>query len=118
MPFLSRKLTIVSFATILAAGLISMPAEAQRQGGNNQGQQTTRSTPNGESSTATRPNCITHACQPPRKIRKVASKESCECSINVIRSGGRTIQVKDCYVQLPDNTVHFCKNPFAKGQAG
>lgn len=118
MTFLSRKLTLVSFAAMLAAGLVSIPAEAQRQSANTQGQQTTRSTPNGESSSAINPNCITHACQPKKPMRKVSSKESCECSVNVIRSGGRTIQVKDCYVQLPDNTVHFCRNPFATGQAG
>jgi hypothetical protein len=117
MTFLSRRLTLVSFAAVMVAGLIAIPAEAQRQGPSNRNQPT-HSTPNGEGSSTINPNCITHVCKPKKPMRKVSSKESCECGINVIRSGGRTIQVKDCYVQLPDNTVHFCKNPFAKGQAG
>lgn len=117
MSFLSAKRAFVSIALIAAMGMSVLPASAQQQSTNNQGQQSGRSTPEGEKSTFN-PNCITHVCQPPRRMRRVASRESCDCTINVIRSGGRTIQVKDCYVQLPDNTVFFCKNPFAKGQAG
>jgi hypothetical protein len=117
MSFLAAKITVASLALVAALGAAVISAPAQQQSTNNQGQETGRSTPESEKSTFD-PNCITHVCQPPRQMRRVASRESCECKINVIRSGGRTIQVKDCYVALPDNTVYFCKNPFAKGQAG
>jgi hypothetical protein len=117
MSFLSAKITVASLALAVAFGAAVVSAPAQQQSTNNQGQQSERSTPEGEKSLFD-PNCITHVCQPPRQMRKVASRDSCDCTVNVIRSGGRTIQVKDCYVQLPDNTVFFCKNPFARGQAG
>lgn len=118
MSFLFSKITYTSLALVAALGMSIVSASAQRQSTNNQGQQSGRSTSQGERSVIN-PNCITHACQPPRRMpRPVASRESCECSISVIRSGGRTIQVKNCYVQLPDSSVFYCKNPFAKGQAG
>ena len=114
MSFLSSKTTIASLALLVALGSSIASVQAQRSPN---GQQTSRSTPEGEKSIID-PKCITHVCQPRRQLRKVVSRESCECKINVIRSGGRTIQVKDCYVSLPDNTIYYCKNPFAKGQAG
>jgi hypothetical protein len=115
MSFLKAKKTITSLALILAVGFAVAPAVAQQR------QAPTREAPEGESSTAINPNCITaniRGCRPRLPMPRFDSKESCECKVNVIRSGGRTLQVKDCYGQLPDNTVHFCKNPFAQGQAG
>lgn len=114
MSFLKAKKTIASLALILAVGFAVAPAVAQQR------QAPSRETPEGERS-AIDPNCATaniRGCRPRLPMPRFVSKESCECKVNVIRSGGRTIQVKDCYGQLPDNTVHFCKNPFAQGQAG
>ena len=120
MSFLAAKKSIASFAIVIAIGFAVAPAQAQRPSPNNPGP-ATHATPEGENSLKN-PNCrigaVSKGCQPRRQLRKVVSRESCECKINVIRSGGRTIQVKDCYVALPDNTVYYCKNPFAKGQAG
>ena len=116
MSFLSKIMHPAKFGMVIILGIAAAPAMGQQTGpSNNPGP--SRSAPEGEKSTFN-PNCITHVCPPRRPMRKVASRESCECKVNVIRSGGRTIQVKDCYVQLPDNTVHFCKSPFAKGQPG
>lgn len=117
MSFLASKITITSLALAATLGVLVAPAQAQNQTTGNNGSQTSRSAPEGEKSVIN-PNCITHVCRTPRPVRRVVSRESCECKVNVIRSGGRTIQVKDCYVALPDNTVYYCKNPFARGQAG
>jgi hypothetical protein len=118
MSFLKAKKSIVSLALVVAMGFAIAPALAQQAPGRTAPEP---SAPEGEKSSAINPNCITaniRGCRPRLPMPRFASKESCSCKVNVIRSGGRNIQVKDCYGQLPDNTVHFCKNPFAQGQAG
>lgn len=40
-----------------------------------------------------------------------SSKEDCSCHVTYKTVNGRRIATKDCYVLLPDNTVHYCQNP-------
>lgn len=46
---------------------------------------------------------------PPRFT--AASEEECECHIVYKTVNGRRVPMKDCYVLLPTNKVHYCQNP-------
>ena len=46
---------------------------------------------------------------PPRFT--AASEDECECHIVYKTVNGRRVPMKDCYVLLPTNQVHYCQNP-------
>ncbi len=56
-------------------------------------------------------NPLAVGCPPQQKYRKAASKDECSCELNRVNVGKRTLWVRNCYVQLPDRTIYYCKNP-------
>lgn len=56
-------------------------------------------------------NPLAVGCPPQQKYPKAASKEECSCELNRVNVGKRTLWVRNCYVQLPDRAIYYCKNP-------
>jgi hypothetical protein len=104
-------MTILSIAAISASVAFVAPATAQKQ---NERAKATAQTSSGGTD-YTKPNCpityVSDRCLPPKRLRKVASKEECSCEVIRVNSGSRTLWVRNCYVQLPDETVYYCKSP-------
>lgn len=56
-------------------------------------------------------NPLLVGCPPQQKYPQAASKDECSCELNRVNVGKRTLWVRNCYVQLPDRTIYYCKNP-------
>ena len=80
------------------------------------------STTSRESSNYKGLNCpVTHVsgrCLPRQNLPRANSREDCGCRVKKVKNGKTTLWVRDCYVQLPDNTVFFCKPPIHKMPRG
>lgn len=112
----------VRVALVLAITLTSGISFAQTFNPNN-GQQGGRNAPaKSVGSSFKGLDCpVTHVsnnCLPRRKMPRAASKDSCECQVRRVKNGATTLWVRDCYVQLPDETVYFCKNPIHQPPRG
>ncbi len=104
--------TILSIAVISISVAMIAPASAQKSPGNKDVSAPSKSSDNFDSNN---PNCppgiAVTGCGHKTPLPRVTSKTDCECQIRRVRSGNRILLIKDCYVQLPNDTVFFCKEP-------
>lgn len=105
----------VRVALVLVLALMTGMASAQTHGNGQQGNNVRSVAPGSGGSGYKKPDCpVTHVsanCLPRRKMPRAVSKDQCECQIRRVNNGKTTLWVRDCYVQLPDETVYFCKPP-------
>lgn len=107
----TAKKTFLSIAIIAMVAALSSGANAQTRPGPND--KVPKITTQQTGSEFKKPDCpvtyVDSRCLPRRPLPKVASKQDCECEVVKVNSGGRTLWVRNCYLQLPDNTVFYCK---------
>lgn len=112
----------VRVALVLAITLTSGIASAQKFDSSNNQQTTRTATAGSGGSSYVKPNCpvsyVSANCLPRQKMPRAASKDECQCQVRRVNQGKTTLWVRDCYVQLPDETVYFCKNPIHQPPRG
>lgn len=56
------------------------------------------------------PGVATHACKPPRRVKRIAINEGCECNTKPVRVGRGITYVMDCYYYDPNrNAQRYCE---------